>query len=115
IYADLRAAGITVVSSPTSGLLFRGHGDVDPTRGIVPVRELLEAGIPIACAQEVYRSVFAPNLRFPDPLFTAQIMAYAAKLSDDDGLREVWRMITSIPAAALRLRRYGLAPGCDAN
>src|SRR6185437_17114370 len=79
LYAELRRAGITVVSSHTSGLLFRGHGDVDPTRGIVPVRELLAAGIPVACAQEVYRSVFAPNLRYPDPVYTAQIMAYAAK------------------------------------
>lgn len=115
LYQEIRQAGITIVSSPTSGLLFRGHGDVDPTRGIVPVPELLEGGIPVACAQEVYRSVFAPNLRFPDPVYTAQVMAYAAKLSDRSGLQEVWRMITTAPARALGIEGYGLDIGCEAN
>jgi cytosine deaminase len=111
----IQRAGVTIVSSPTSGLLFRGHGDVDPTRGIVPVRELLDRGIRVACAQEVYRSVFAPNLRLPDPVFTAQIMAYSAKLSDELGLQEVWRMVTTSPARALGMDRYGLEVGCRAN
>jgi cytosine deaminase len=115
VYRDLKRAGISVVSSPTTGLLFRGHGDIDPTRGIVPVRELLESGVAVACAQEVYRSIFAPNLRLPDPVFTAQIMAYAAKLCDDAGLQDVWRMITTAPATALGMKAYGLHAGCDAS
>ena len=115
LYRLMREARITMVSSPTSGLLFRGLKDVDPPRGITTVREMLAAGIPVACAQEAYQSVFAPNLRYPDPVLNAQVMAYSAKLSTDQGLKALWHMITDSAASAIGLSDYGLAAGNSAN
>ena len=115
VYAILKEADATVVSSPTSGLLFRGHGELNPPRGITMVKEMLDHGINVACAQEAYRSVFSRHLRFPDPLFTGQLMAYTAKLADEEGLGTVFRMLTANPAKALRLTDYGLAEGCTAD
>ncbi|MDE0147600.1 MAG: amidohydrolase family protein [Rhodospirillaceae bacterium] len=115
VYAILKEADATVVSSPTSGLLFRGHGEANPPRGITMVKEMLDHGINVACAQEAYRSVFSRHLRFPDPLFTGQLMAYTAKLADEEGLGTVFRMLTANPAKALRLPDYGLAEGCAAD
>lgn len=115
VYGILKEADATVVSSPTSGLLFRGHGEANPPRGITMVKEMLDYGINVACAQEAYRSVFSRHLRFPDPLFTGQLMAYTAKLADEEGLGTVFRMLTGNPAKALRLPDYGLAEGCRAD
>lgn len=115
VYAILKEADATVVSSPTSGLLFRGYGEANPPRGITMVKEMLDHGINVACAQEAYRSVFSRHLRFPDPLFTGQLMAYTAKLADEEGLGTVFRMLTANPAKALRLPDYGLAEGCTAD
>ena len=115
VYGILKEADATVVSSPTSGLLFRGHGEANPPRGITMVKEMLDYGINMACAQEAYRSVFSRHLRFPDPLFTGQLMAYTAKLSDEEGLETVFRMLTGNGAKALGTPDYGLAEGCRAD
>ncbi len=117
IYALMRDAGAVMVSSPTSGLLFRGLDQLDPPRGITTVRELIAAGIPVASAQETYQSVFAPNLRLPDPILNALMLAYAAKLSTDEGLMQVWRSITSDAAKAVDGLdvAYGLRVGGDAD
>jgi cytosine deaminase len=115
IYALLKAAGATIVSSPTSGLLFRGYGDHDPPRGITTVREIIERGINVAIGQELYQSVFSRHLRFPDPLFTGQLMAYLAKLADDSGLMKVHQMLTLNPAKSLRMKDYGLSVGDRAD
>ena len=115
VYEILKEANATVVSSPTSGLLFRGYGEANPPRGITMVKEMLDFGINVACAQEAYQSVFSRHLRFPDPLFTGQLMAYTAKLSDEEGLRAVFRMLTGNPAKALRTPDYGLTEGCRAD
>ena len=109
VYEILKEADATVVSSPTSGLLFRGHGEANPPRGITMVKEMLDFGINVACAQEAYQSVFSRHLRFPDPL------AYTAKLSDEKGLSAVFRMLTGNPAKALRIPDYGLTEGCRAD
>ena len=115
VYDLLKEADATVVSSPTSGLLFRGHGEANPPRGITMVKEMLDFGINVTCAQEAYRSVFSRHLRFPDPLFTGQLMAYTAKLSDEEGLGTVFRMLTGNGAKALGSPDYGLAEGCRAD
>lgn len=117
IYALMREAGAVMVSSPTSGLLFRGLDEVDPPRGITTVKELIDAGIPVASAQETYQSVFAPNLRLPDPILNALMLAYAAKLSTDAGLAHVWRSITVDAARAVEgmTADYRLKPGAPAD
>jgi cytosine deaminase len=115
LYALLKDAGVSVVSSPTSGLLFRGLDQVDPPRGTTAVRELLEHGVNVACGQELFRSVFSPHLRLPDPLLTGQLMAYIAQMADTAGLETIFQMLIGAGARALRLDPYGLAEGAPAD
>lgn len=115
LYGLLKDAGVSVVSSPTSGLLFRGLDRDDPPRGITAVRELVQHGVNVACGQELFRSVFSPHLRLPDPLFTGQLMAYVAQMADDEGLLAIFRMVTEAGARALRLPAYGLVEGAAAD
>jgi cytosine deaminase len=115
VYDLLREADATIASSPTSGLLFRGLDQVNPPRGITAVKEMLEVGVNVVCAQETYKSVFSRHLRLPDPLFTGQLMAYMAKLSDEEGLRKIFRMLTFNAAKALGVKNYGLEAGCRAD
>ena len=115
IYGLLKDAGVTVVSSPTSGLLFRGLDRHDPPRGTTTVRELVEHGVNVACGQELFRSVFSPHLRLPDPLFTGQLMAYVAQMADEAGLERIFGMLTHAGARALRLSAYGVTAGAAAD
>jgi cytosine deaminase len=115
VYDLLQAAEITLVSSPTSALLFRHLGEPAGPRGIPPIRELLDRGINVAIGQEVFASQFSAHLRVPDPLITGQIMAYTAQLADDEGLAAVFRMLGENGAKALRLPSYGIEEGKDAD
>ncbi|MEQ8968290.1 MAG: amidohydrolase family protein [Azospirillaceae bacterium] len=115
LIALLAQAGATVVVSPTSGLLFRGHGADDPTRGIAPVRALLDGGVRVACGQEIYRSLFSRNLRYPDPLMSGQLLAYMTRMADDAGLERVFAMLTADAPASLGLAPRHLVPGEPAD
>ena len=115
VYDLLVAADISLVSSPTSALLFRHAGHPAGPRGIPPIHELLERGVNVAIGQEVFASQFAEHLRLPDPLLTGQVMAYTAQLADKKGLGAVFQMLTGNGAKALRLPSYGIDEGSDAN
>lgn len=120
-YADkvirlIARAGITVVTNPTSNLLFRGLRDPEPrTRGLTRVRELLDAGVRVCFGQETVQSVYIVTLRHPDPLLTAQILAHGAQLKSSDDMRLLWQMPTTSAAAALGIPNYGVEPGCRAS
>lgn len=115
VYGMLRTADVTLVSSPTSALLFRHVDNPAGPRGIPPISELLDHGINVAIGQEVFASQFSAHLRLPDPLLTGQIMAYTAWLADDEGLAAVFRMLGENGARALGLSAYGLDEGKDAD
>ena len=120
-YADkvirlIARAGITVVTNPTSNLLFRGLRDPEPRpRGLTRVRELLDAGVRVCFGQETVQSVYIVTLRHPDPLLTAQILAHGAQLKSSDDMNLLWQMPTTSAAAALGIQKYGLEPGCRAS
>jgi cytosine/creatinine deaminase len=120
-YADkiirlIARAGITVVTNPTSNLLFRGLRDPEPRpRGLTRVRELLDAGVRVCYGQETVQSVYIVTLRHPDPLLTAQILAHGAQLKSTGDMQLLWQMPTTGAATALGVKNYGLEPGCRAS
>lgn len=115
LYALMRALDVTVAISPHAGLLYGDAGAFLPGRGMAPVRELLAEGVRVAIAQEAYGSMFAPWLMLPDPVWSGQLMAYAAKLLDEAGLAAVWAMIARDAAHMIGRAGHGLAPGCRAD
>jgi cytosine deaminase len=112
----VRRAGITVVTNPTSNLLFRALLDPEPRwRGLTRVRELLEAGVNVVFGQETVKSTYIVTLRNPDPLLTAQILAHGAGMKSLADLDRLWQMMTSSAARAIGLPDHGLAVGRRAD
>ncbi len=111
----LREAGVAIIALPATDLTLSGHRDrVNPRRGLTRVRELLRAGVRLACSSNNIRNVFTP-FGNADPLENALLMAIVAHLAHPDGIREVYRTVTTEAAAILGIRDYALKPGGRAN
>lgn len=115
IYALMRDLDVSVAVSPHAGLLYGDAGAFLPGRGMAPVREMLANGIRVCVAQEAYGSMFAPWLMLPDPVWSGQLMAYAAKMLDTAALAQIWTMISESAAAMVGRAGHGLHPGARAD
>jgi cytosine deaminase len=86
-----------------------------PTRvRLTRVRELMEAGVNVACGTDNLRD---PFVRFgdADPLKALLLLAQLTFSLDDASLEKLWSMATTRAARMLRLPHYGLAAGCAAD
>lgn len=83
-------------------------------RGVTRVHELLEAGVPLALAQDDIDNPYYPFGR-NDLLEVALLMAHAAPLAWGSQLSQLLAMITEVPARVLGLPRYGLRVGSPAH
>jgi cytosine deaminase len=86
-----------------------------PTRiRLTRVRELMEAGVNVACGTDNLRD---PFVRFgdADPLKALLLLAQLTFGLDDASLEKLWSMATTRAARMLRLPDYGLAAGCAAD
>ncbi|MBN9074144.1 MAG: amidohydrolase family protein [Rhizobiales bacterium] len=115
LYGLMRDLDVTAAISPHAGLLYGDAGAFLPGRGLAPVREMLANGVRVAIAQEAFGSMFAPWLMLPDPVWSGQLMAYATKMLDTDGLAAVWRMISESAAHLVGRTGHGLDVGCRAD
>ncbi|MBV7336836.1 amidohydrolase family protein [Chloroflexi bacterium TSY] len=83
-------------------------------RGITRVRELLDANISVACAQDDIDNWFYPLGR-NDMLEVAQFMVHTGKFAWQGETEHVLPMVTTIPAEVLRMEKHGLYIGAEAN
>ena len=110
----VKDAGITVVSNPHVGLVCHsGPGSPQP-RGVTRWRELVAAGVPMACAQDDIDSWFYP-FGANDPLQVGLLAAHAFPLAWGTELRQLLSWLTTSPAQFLGWRRHGLEAGCEAS
>jgi cytosine deaminase len=108
-------AGITIVSNAHISLVDQGQRLAEPRpRGITRVRDLLEAGVNVASAQDDVDDPYYPFGK-PDQLEVAWMMAHAAQLTDHAGMHTVVNMVTNNAARAMRLEGYGLTSGSWAD
>jgi cytosine deaminase len=115
VIALVREAGISVCSNPHISLVLGGRNDRGLVRrGITRVRELLEAGVNVLSGQDDVNDPYYPFGRC-DQLEVAQYMAHVAQLTYPGELETVFDMVTLNAARAMRLDRYGLAPGDRAD
>ena len=109
----IRTAQISVISQPD---LYRlGREDRHHVRrGLTCVKQLLKAGVNVAFASNNVRDAMRPlgNL---NPLEEALILAYGAHMDTVDELNTLLHMCTDQAARAIRLKNYGLEPGCQAD
>jgi cytosine deaminase len=78
------------------------------------VRELLDAGVPVACGQDDIDNWFYPFGR-NDLLEVAHFMAHNGQFAWNGEVNQVLPMVTTTPAQVLRLPNYGLHVGAEAN
>lgn len=114
VIAQVKAADITVFSNSHVSLVTTPHDREPYPRGITRVRELLEAEVPVACAQDDVDNWYYPFGR-NDLLEVAQFMAHTAGLAWGDDLLKVLPMVTSVPAKVMGLGPSSLTPGSRAD
>ncbi len=108
-------AGINIITNPHVNLFLQGRGDSQPVRrGITRVKELLDAGVNVACGHDNLQDIFYPFGQ-GDMLEVAFITSLAAHLSGRDGIRIVGKMPRQNAARILGLKDYGIQVGSPAN
>ena len=91
----------------------RGHSHPKP-RGIARVKELLEAGVNVACGQDDVQNMFYPYGKM-DPLEVALISAHAAHMGAPEEIQAAFDMPRYNAAKLWKIEDYGIRVGAPAN
>jgi len=119
-YADrvigrLHEAGVNMIANPATNLMLQGRLDDYPKRrGVTQVKELLAAGVNVACGQDCVYDTFYPFGQ-NDPLEIGFLLCHASHMSQPAEIRTVMDMITSNAARALRIADFAVAVGARAD
>lgn len=108
-------AGVNIITNAPVNLLLQGRGDRQPVRrGITRVKQLLEAGVNVACGQDDLQNMFYPYGSM-DMLDVAMLVGHAAHLSSPAEIQAAFDMPRYHAARILRLENYGIRVGAEAN
>ena len=108
-------AGLKFVANPATNLLLQGRLDSEPRRrGLPRVKEMLAAGLAVACGQDCVNDAFYP-FGMADQLQVALIFCHAAQLSLPAEIEAALSAIRASAAHVMGVRGYGLEPGCFAD
>jgi cytosine deaminase len=118
LIASIRDAGLAVVTLPATDLYLMGRGDTkNVRRGLVPVKRLLAAGVPVAAATNNVQNAFTP-VGNADPLLLAYLLAVGAHMGTETDMAHLLDMLTRWPARIVYGRtagEHGLEVGCRAD
>ena len=111
----MREAELTAIANPLINVAVQGRHDTYPKRrGMTRVKELAEAGVPVALGHDCVMDPWY-GLGSHDMLEVAHMAAHVGHMTGVEEMRTLFAGITTTAAAALRLPDYGLAPGCRAD
>jgi len=119
-YADhvigrLRQANVNMIANPATNLMLQGRLDDYPKRrGVTQVKELLAAGVNVACGQDCVHDTFYPFGQ-NDPLEIGFLLCHASQMSQPAEILTVMDMVTNNAAKALRAPDFGVAVGAVAD
>lgn len=115
VIEKVKRADIHVITNAPINLLLEGRGHRHPRpRGIARVKELLEAGVNVACGQDDIQNMFYPYGKM-DPLEVALITAHAAHMAAPAEIQAAFDMPRYHAARLWPLRSYGVEVGAEAN
>ncbi|MBP8612574.1 MAG: amidohydrolase family protein [Candidatus Atribacteria bacterium] len=109
----LKMADFNVCSNPQV-LAIMGVDPEPRTRGLTRVRELVDAGVNVAAAQDTICDGFH-LYGTGDPLDYGLLMAYQAQYNSTDKVKIVFDMVTENAAKIMRLTDYGIKIGNTAD
>ncbi len=105
------AAQLRFVTNPATNLLLQGRLDREPRRrGIPRIKEMLAAGLTVACGQDCVQDGFYP-FGAADQLQVALILCHAAQLSIPSEIDAALSAVGSAAALVMGVHDYGLRPG----
>lgn len=107
-------AELSVITNPLINIHLGGHFHHPKHRAMAPIKDLLNAGIPVACAQDCNEDPWYP-LGNADMLEVARMAAHIGHMMGIDQLRTMVDTVTAYPARIMHLDGYGLDRGCRAN
>lgn len=115
IIEKVRQANIHVVTNAPINLMLEGRGHNHPKpRGIARVKELLAAGVNVACGQDDVQNMFYPYGKM-DPLEVAMITAHAAHMGAPEEIQAAFDMPRYNAAKLWKINDYGIQVGAAAN
>lgn len=115
VIARLKEAEINMIANPATNLMLQGRLDDYPKRrGVTQVKELLAAGVNVACGQDCVHDTFYPFGQ-NDPLEIAFLLCHASHMSQPGEIRTVMDMVTRNGAKALRATGFEVADGAVAD
>lgn len=109
----LRCADFNICINPQV-LAIMGVDPEPRTRGLTRVRELVEAGVNVATAQDTICDGFH-IFGTGDPLDYGLLMAYQAQYNSTEKVRIVYDMVTVNSAKLMRIENYGISVGNPAD
>jgi cytosine deaminase len=112
----LREADIHIVTLPATDTYLGGRRDeINPRRGLTPVRALHAAGVNVAYSSNNIRNAFTPFGK-ADPLQIGNLLAHLIQFGTPEHQANIIEMSTSNAARAVGIaERYGLAVGKQAD
>jgi cytosine deaminase len=115
VIALLSNAEVNMIANPATNLMLQGRLDDYPRRrGVTQVKELLAAGVNVACGQDCVHDTFYPFGQ-NDPLEIAFLLCHASQMSQPAEILTVMDMVTRNGARALRLPDPRVAVGAVAD
>jgi cytosine deaminase len=115
VIARIHEAGVNMIANPATNLMLQGRLDDYPKRrGVTQVKELLAAGVNVACGQDCVHDTFYPFGQ-NDPLEIGFLLCHASHMSQPAEIRTVMDMITNKGAHALRIADFAVAVGARAD
>ncbi|MEM6848889.1 MAG: cytosine deaminase [Pseudomonadota bacterium] len=107
-------AGVAAIPNPLINITLQGRQDTYPKRrGQTRVPELRAAGITVAMGQDCVRDPWY-SLGSGDLLDVAHMGLHVALMTDPDGMRAAFEMVTTAPAEVLGVD-FGIVPGKRAS
>jgi cytosine/creatinine deaminase len=115
VIAGLKDADINMIANPATNLMLQGRFDDYPKRrGVTQVKELLSAGVNVACGQDCVHDTFYPFGQ-NDPLEIGFLLCHASHMSQPGEIRAVMDMITRNGAKVLRTCSFEVTEGAPAD
>jgi cytosine deaminase len=115
VIARLHEANVNMIANPATNLMLQGRLDDYPKRrGVTQVKELLAAGVNVACGQDCVHDTFYPFGQ-NDPLEIAFLLCHASQMSQPAEILSVMDMVTINGAKALRVPDFRVAPDAVAD